>query len=162
MSARTPGPWHLSRQGAMPGRFIRARQGSLLSDGPKDFNIAEVFTEDDEWQANAAFIVEACNAYDGLRSENARLREALGTLKREARTAYARGIAMNRFREPDSVNATHHRRIVAKLRRALKDACDALQDEWDASDDLERKEGFVHEHGIVMRRGRKALEETSA
>jgi hypothetical protein len=34
-------------------------------------------------EANAAFIVEACNSYDSLRAENARLREALETVLRD-------------------------------------------------------------------------------
>lgn len=48
-ATHTPGPWHLSKN----GRFVRKANGAT-DDGPKDFNICEVWlTGDDEGQSVA-------------------------------------------------------------------------------------------------------------
>jgi hypothetical protein len=54
------------------GETIATVYGSAFSDVPTD-------TE----KANAAFIVEACNAYDTLRADNKRLRDVLETVLRD-------------------------------------------------------------------------------
>lgn len=58
MNKHTPGPWH----------YFRASWGGYVVDSPNK-NIADIhayLTSPEEQEANARFIVRACNAHDGL------------------------------------------------------------------------------------------------
>ena len=68
MSTRTPGPWYEGRQAG------RSKHGQeMIASEANGKTVAVVYDAD----ADAAFIVEACNAHDTLTAENAALREAL-------------------------------------------------------------------------------------
>ena len=76
IAQRTSGPWHISK----------ARAIEVCAAGGRP--IAELWINEDT-EVNAAFIVEACNAYDAalerearLRAQNAVLRAALEHLSR--------------------------------------------------------------------------------
>ena len=68
MSTRTPGPWYEGRQAG------RSKHGQeMIASEANGKTVAVVYDAD----ADAAFIVEACNAHDALTAGNAALREAL-------------------------------------------------------------------------------------
>jgi len=68
MSTRTPGPWYEGRQAG------RSKHGQeMIASEANGKTVAVVYDAD----ADAAFIVEACNAHDALTAENAALRKAL-------------------------------------------------------------------------------------
>ena len=68
MSTRTPGPWYEGRQAG------RSKHGQeMIASEANGKTVAVVYDAD----ADAAFIVEACNAHDTLTAENAALRKAL-------------------------------------------------------------------------------------
>lgn len=71
MSA-TPRPWTLGRKHDYLAKVMVTAAEAYIADCEQN-DIAED-------QANAALIVEAVNAYDAVKAENARLREALETI----------------------------------------------------------------------------------
>lgn len=84
MSARTPGPWVLVESDG--GNFDRiteplhGRTIATINGDPANYKPTE------QERADGLFIVEACNAYDGLRAENERLREALTAIDSDITT----------------------------------------------------------------------------
>jgi len=72
-AARTPGPW------AVIGVNIYGGRQGLVRDTVANTTCAGSMTRTED-EANASFIVEACNAYETLRAENAKLREALAAI----------------------------------------------------------------------------------
>ena len=73
-AGRTKGPWI-----AVNPTLIRGPHGEAIA----ATRCRDIFPYDVNHEANAAFIVEACNAHDSLTAENARLREALYVLLKE-------------------------------------------------------------------------------
>jgi chromosome segregation ATPase len=80
----TPGPWFTKRQGFSTVYVeARLRDGwiqEVAACGPTEAGA-------EQQEANAAFIVRACNAYDGLVADNAALREDLNDARRGQKAA---------------------------------------------------------------------------
>lgn len=70
--AHTPGPWHIDRQSPHSPMCIKPYPGRI---------VCEIDGTDAEAEANAAFIVRACNAHEAMRKASQdlydRLREYL-------------------------------------------------------------------------------------
>jgi len=69
----TPTPWLTS---GIDSRIIVCKRGYNICDTG-----GSVMLDVDEDKANAEFIVEACNNYERLQSENERMRAEINTLK---------------------------------------------------------------------------------
>ena len=73
----TPGPWYEGRQA---GRATHGQE--MIASEANGKTVAVVYDAD----ADAAFIVEACNAHDRLTSERDALREALRNVEHQLST----------------------------------------------------------------------------
>lgn len=81
MAKHTPteGPWKVRRWSM--DRDTKESSGSIYAE-PRPGHAYAVamcprYQKEDQWNADAAFIVKACNAHEALVAENARLRKAL-------------------------------------------------------------------------------------
>lgn len=79
MSKHTPTPWHIAEYGIDNPSYTIVMGGKPIAKicSPRENGEGNNIPKQDEAEANAAFIVEACNSHDSLTQENKALREAL-------------------------------------------------------------------------------------
>lgn len=83
MTARTPGPWYVDKPFQEPGVYIAGPSTALICKLYEPDANTFYYDQRVASEANAAFIVLACNSHDALTAENAALREALRGLVAE-------------------------------------------------------------------------------